>query len=305
MSKTRQQCGHQMQSLRILLAAIFVILGSSQTARADCRIIDQLDKLFILQTRLAANPNTALFGNDIRQLRAISSSLSERAALQAIDGNTLLGKGAEVVRFLRNTRLLLDGASLDDPSSVLSHYTRGNRNNLAQIGDHLHDLRCTDEQISVAQAEAASDPIRSTSDAEDIAAVSAALSQAIQELTRPSSILVILLAIATTVVASRLISRWLVLRRRRTKRHNTNFATRYYVNEQSTKGVLLDINCFGTKLKHADDAPIPGGTSIAVDIGDQMTKGTVMWSNQHYSGVQFKSAISLGQVEHIRASVIG
>ena len=50
--------------------------GAAPPALADCAVIDQLDKLHIIQTRLARDPDTALFFSDIRQLRTISAGIS-------------------------------------------------------------------------------------------------------------------------------------------------------------------------------------------------------------------------------------
>lgn len=57
----------------------------------------------------------------------------------------------------------------------------------------------------------------------------------------------------------------------------------------------MDINCYGTKLLHAVGHPLPNGTPLDVAIEGQMTSGTVMWSNVHYSGVKFDTSIDLAQ----------
>ena len=289
-----------MQLIRIIIATIMILSGGSKVALADCAVIDQLDKLYILQSRLASNPDTVFFQNDIRQLRTISSRLSERTAMQAVDGNTLVGKGADVVRFLRQTQSLLQRASMDDPLSVKPHFTPITRNTLIKISDHLNDLRCTDDQIEIAQATAADNPTTSTSDAEDLEAVTAAISQFAEELVAPRNIFVMLGAIGIGTILLPIVQRWMLMRRRRAKRHNTNHPVGYEYEGVREKGALIDINCYGTKLRHNGDIPLNKGAVIEIVIEGSDTPGTIIWSNKHYSGVQFKQLISLAQVDFIR-----
>lgn len=289
-----------MQFIRFIMTAIVILYGGSKAAMADCAVIDQLDKLYLLQSRLAANPDTALFRDDIRQLRAISSSLSERTAMQAVDGNTLVGKGADVVRFLRQTQSLLQRVSMDDPFSVQPHFTPIARRTLTQMADHLRELRCTDEQIVIAQAEAAEDPIRGNSDAEDLEEVSQAISQFAEDIVAPRNLIASVSVIALGVIARPFLQRWMMMRRRRAKRHNTNHATHYEYDGTRKKGALIDINCYGAKLRHEGDKALEKRAAINITIEGADTEGNIIWSNKHYSGVAFRQIISLAQVDFVR-----
>lgn len=291
-----------MRRFGLAISLMISALWMGQPAYANCLVIDQLDKLQILQTRLARDPDTGLFSNDIRQLRAISAQLSNRDTLDAVDGNSFTGHGADFIRFLQNTKDLLQGASLYDPQSVRPHFTRSVRNNLGQVRDHLTGMRCNETQISVESAAASEGTSGGDSDAEDLADVAENLSALAEEVFQLRS-LVILLAIGLGIsIITPIIRRWLILRQRRAKRHNTTYPTQYNWENRIIQGMLIDINCHGTKLRHEKDNPLPIGTMIDLAICDEWSTCAVMWSNTHYSGLQFKSLISLKQVEEICAS---
>ena len=285
--------------------AISLMIGTlwiGPPAYANCLVIDQLDKLQILQARLARDPDTGLFSNDIRQLRAISAGMSNRETLDAVDGNSFTGHGADFMRFLQNTKDLLQGASLHDPQSVRPHFTRAARNNLEQVRDHLTGLRCNDTQIAVESAAASQGTSGGDSDAEDLAEVAENISAIAEEVFQLRSLVIVLAVSIAISVITPIIRRWIILRRRREKRHNTTYPTQYDWENRTIDGMLIDINCHGTKLRHEKDNPLPIGTTIDLVICGEQTTGTVVWSNTHYSGLQFKNLISLKQVDEICAA---
>ena len=292
-----------MRQLCAILLIGIALFGGGRQALANCVTIDQIDKLHALQTRLSSNPDTGLFMTDIRQLRVISGALGDSAALAAVDGNRLAGKGRSVVQFLQNTRTLLLRVSLDDPQSVRPHFTAAVRRNLLAIGDHLNDLRCTDEQIRFDQAQAAENPTAANgdSDSEDMADVAETFGTIAQEIFQWRS-LVIAGALCVGATASwRIWTRWRKLRMRRMERHNTHYDTQYRWNDRVSDGPVIDVNCFGAKLRHDEKNPIPPSERLEILIDSIWHDGTVIWSNVHYIGVQFSSAIPLETVALIRA----
>ena len=285
--------------LGLLISLIISSLAIGSALHANCVLIDTLDKLQIIQSRLARDPDTALFASDIRQLRTMRASIGDRETLDAIDGNRFTGKGPTFIRFLQNTQDLLQGTSLDDPHSVRPHFTNRNRANLAAIGSHLNDLRCTDDQIAVDSA-ATDNPINAPgTDAEDMAEVAETLSRLADEVFQWRSVVIMLALAAFLATVTPLLRRWLILQRRRERRHNTTYATRYLWNEHEIEGMLIDINCYGTKLRHEADKPIPLGDTIKIRICEEWVGCTVMWANKHYSGLQFRRTIALADVKTV------
>lgn len=283
----------------LLLGMILGTFSSGSFAYASCALIDTFDKLHVIQTRLSRNPDTVLFASDIRQLRIMHAGISDRDALDAVDGNRFTGKGADFIQFLRNTQDLLQGASMDDPYSVSRHYTAANRATLAAIGTHLHALRCTADQVAIDSAPS-NDPINAVnSDAEDIAEVVENLSLFADEVFRWRSVLILGAVFAMLSFTVPLVRRWLILRKRRAKRYNTTYATNYIWDDSERSGALIDINCHGAKLRHDPDAPIPKSTVVHVQIDGDWVSGTVVWVNTHYSGLQFRRMISLEKVKAV------
>lgn len=280
-------------------------LCTATLAQADCALIDRLDKLYAIQSRLARDPDTALFATDIRLLRVIGSGIGNRAALEAVDGNGFTGHGADVLRFLQNTRSLLQMASLDDPQSVRPHFSVQVRENLSLIGAHLVGLRCNDAQIAIDAAIATERGAGGTSDAEDLADVAQTLNNLAKELFHPRTAIILLVLMSTSAIALPIIRQQMVLRQRRAQRHNITFATQYNLGTRKIGGMLIDINCLGAKLKHEIEHPLPMGQSIEIHICDAWVAGTVVWSNTHYSGVQFRKPIPLESVTAVCASEEG
>ena len=287
---------------RLGLAIRFAIctLGAGLPAHANCLLIDELDKLHIIQSRLANDPATGLFATDIRQLRVISSGISNRAAVDAVEGNSFTGHGADVVRFLQETQLLLQRASLDDPQSVRGHFNRETRANLARVGTHLTDLRCRSDQIAIDAQIAAERGTGGSSDAEDLAEVTETLNGLADEVFQLRSLLILILVVTGTSLIMPLVRHRLILRRRRAKRHNITYPTHYLHDDRKIEGMLIDINCHGTKLRHETDNPLAKGVQVDIEVCDAFISGTVMWSNAHYSGIQFRNLISLAEVEILR-----
>ncbi len=290
-----------MRPIVFAISLLLVCCGGTRAAFADCLIIDQLDQMHGLQTRLARNPSTVLFTDDIRQLRSMSSGLNNRDTLAAVNGNAFTGKGATFIRFLQNTQALLQSTSMDDPYSVRPHFTPAVRQNLENIRVHLPDLRCKVEQITVEKAVASDRDFNGDddSDSEDLQEVQQALSSLAAEVVRPRNLILTIVSIGLVMLILPMIRHWLILRKRQAKRHNTTFVTDYRAENVTTEGMLIDINCYGTKLRHSRDSPHAKGMTLEISLLGEWINGSVMWSNTHYSGVQFKKLISLAEVSAI------
>ena len=274
-------------------------LGAGRSAYADCRVIDQLDQLYALQSRLARGPDTLLFSSDIRQLRRMSRELSGPAILNAVDANGFSRKGRAFSQFLQDTKMLVQKVSLDDAHSAMPHFSANVRDNLNAIGGYLTDLRCSSEQIAVDKAAAERRTATNASDAEDLERFYQSLSTIANEVFHPRTFLILLAAAAAKFITLPILKRWLLLRFRQSRRHPVSFETQYQLDEQIVSAMLLDINCYGTKLRHESEDPHSKGTRLEIAIFDDWISGTVKWSNTHYSGVQFKKTLSLDTVAAI------
>ena len=289
-----------MGFIAVLILSMF---GAGNPAYADCALIDRIDRLFTIQSRLARDPDTTFFATDIRQLRRISAGISSRAVLTAVDGNSFTGRGAEFLRFLQDTQALLRRASLDDPQSVRAHFDSKTQATLKNIEGYLTDIRCTAEQIAIASATPAERNPGNNSDAEDLAEVAESLTSLAKVAIQPQNLGILAMAVIVIARGLPLFLSWRHLLRRRAKRHNCQYLTHYIWANHRHSGVLVDISCHGTKLRHDADTPPPIGTSVGISIGETVVDGTVIWSNMHYSGVNFRRSISLATVKMARLAI--
>ena len=289
------------RQLGLRTSVVIGMLCAGTMGYADCTLIDRLDRSVTIQSRLARDPATALFTSDIRQIRMMHDGISDSAALRAVDGNRFAGHGTVVVRFLANSQQLLQRASMDDPQSVRPHFDQRTRENLISMRAMLPQWRCTSEQIAVdAQFEGRRGTGRD-SDAEDIAEVKETISALADEVIRPRSLVIVLLVALMFSIVSPVLQRYMLLRRRRAKRHNCAYATQYTCDKTTVDGMLVDINCHGTKFRHEAE-PLTQGTQVEIAICDEWITGTVKWSNTHYSGVQFHKLIPLAFIEPVCAA---
>ena len=292
-----------LRHLTLAVSLATGIFGYGTAAHADCVLLDRLDRTVTIQTRLATNPDTALFASDIRQIRAMLTGISQTAALRAVNGNSFAGDGATVARFLTTSAELLQRASLDDPNSVRPHFTRRARQNLADMRTLLPAWRCSAEQIAIDAA--AAETQRRTdgnSDEDEMENVRQTLNTLADEVLRLRTLVIMLIGAIIIAIATPIIQRHMILRRRRSKRHNCTYQTPYVWEEKNFDGMLVDINCYGTKLQHNLDTPPPQGSHLDLTICEEQIGGTVVWSNTHYVGVLFQKLIPLAHIDPIRAA---
>ncbi|WP_108815943.1 hypothetical protein [Loktanella sp. Alg231-35] len=272
---------------QILTVFIFVaaFLGGIQPATADCLVKSKLDQMHQVQTRMMRNPNALFFGDDIRRLRLLSDGMGTPEVLRAVAGNRWVGHGAVFRQFLDNNNRLLARVSLDDPQSVRPHFDIRAQQNLQDIGNLMNGLRCSTAQINSARV-AASLP-------------QTGLPQASTELVPPALIIAAIMLIGIVILRIA----WgahPVQHRERAKRFGLKYATRLWWNNNTNTAMLLDINRYGTRLRHKAGKPLPPGVDLNIAMQDGWTTGTIVWSDSTDSGVRFKDGISQSTVGKLR-----
>ena len=276
-----------MRSIGIMIILI-VGFGLARPAVANCVVIAQLDEMHALQSNLARGPNPVLFSDQIRRLRTLSAATTPPDVQRAVSGNRWVGQGAVFARFLDHTKILLQRASLDDPSSVQSHFVGGAAQNLQRVGGYLNGLRCTGAQIAAARAS------QSTSSSLDDAFASVS----------PQRTLVVAAVLLLMIAALRLIfRRRILLQRKRAKRHRLAYRTRYWWDNRLVNVTLLDINRNGTRLRHQGGRALPKGADVDIALANDWATGTIVWSDANDSGVKFKNELSWPAVGLLCASV--
>ncbi len=269
----------------LIMAALF-----ATSAAANCRVIDTLDKLQVVQARLAQNPDTSLRISDMQFLRRHVSTLSESMVLDAVDGSALSAQGASFLRFIRHLDELLNQVSVDDAQEIQRHFANPNvRFNLDSIRQRVTDLRCTAAEIAAADF-----PEEQEDQLQDL------LQDAIVHLVS-NKYLVLLLGIGIVVP----ICAYIFFLNRAKKgvrlvRHFTYYEASYRIDEQLENGTILNVNAKGAKLKHGSLGRLEAGGTLDILVMENWIPCRVSWSNHYYSGITFNQPLDKQQVQYIR-----
>lgn len=281
-----------------IVAFIFWMLAASsaqaQGAPADCWVIARLDTLYAVQSRLRRNVDELMFKTDILTIQSELDALTGHNILAAIGTNLLTQKGQQFQRFFHGARDLLDQVDLDDPASVQAYFTPAVRTNLDVIGQHLAGLRCFATAVLAVEDKTAQTTLTDEHDVDDNAAE--ILHTAAKEILKFTNLIIFAVLLVGSILGTRGITAVLRRNKRRARRRPTAYNTNYIHNDQHAAGVVVDINCFGVKLKHGEDDRLPPGATIDVLVLDEWAQGSVAWVNNHYAGIKFTKRIRLKTV---------
>lgn len=97
-----------------------------------------------------------------------------------------------------------------------------------------------------------------------------------------------------------LVSRHLRRSRRRRHRFPVNLDVRFTVPGGTRDGAILDISCFGAKLRHSGLIE-PGQKEIAVALLGTMRAGRIAWLNRHYAGLVLEERLATSEVLRVVA----
>lgn len=284
-----------------IITAWLLFAGSIAAAQAmsqrDCEIIERLDQFQIVQTRLAGGADMAFYVNDIRFLRSQIDKIDKTDLLAAVGETSRSAAGRAVVTLFDQTRDLLDNARLANPATARAHYRDpAVQATLRLIRDQMRRWRCPVEGIITMEPW-----MYQTNSGDTVGGNAAEPVEFTFDLSiNKTTVLTVIGGIATAAAAFRIYRTLLLRSRRRAKRYSANFQTVYRVGDRDLPGALLDISGNGTKLRFDPAHPLPKSAQVEVLIFDDWVQGTSVWSNAHYSGIVFRSAITNATVRNIR-----
>ena len=87
---------------------------------------------------------------------------------------------------------------------------------------------------------------------------------------------------------------------RRSYRFPVNKRVQFSISDITVDGVILDVSCFGVKLRH-NGAIGPQQKSIDIWLLEEIHTGRIAWVNRHYAGVLFDNRLRLTDVFRIVA----
>ena len=290
-----------MRLCAAIITAWLLFAGGMASAQVmsqrDCQMIERLDQFQVVQTRLASGVNMAFYVNDIRFLRSQIDKIDAAELLAALGETRRSATGQAVVTLLDRTRDLLDDARLANPATARAHYRDpAVQAALRLIRDQMRGWRCPVEGIITMESW-----MFQTESSDAIGGTTAEPVEVEFDLVLNKTTILSVIGATVLLAAAFRVYRILLLRsRRRAKRYSANFQTAYRVGDRNLTGALLDISGNGTKLRFDPAHPLPKSTQVEVLIFDDWVPGTAVWSNAHYSGIVFRSAITNATVRNIR-----
>ena len=132
------------------LACVLIWIASA--AHANCGVINTLDKLHAVESRLAHNPTSPLFTSDIRLLTSQARQLSGSSITEGLGANPVSDKGTAFLYFIYYAKKLALEVSVDDPTTAMRHFqSPAVLDNIATVGNYLTDMRCSPAEIARAE----------------------------------------------------------------------------------------------------------------------------------------------------------
>ncbi|MCG3266415.1 hypothetical protein [Yoonia sp. I 8.24] len=126
-----------------------VLIWAAFAAHANCGVIDTLDKLHSVETRLMRNPNSPLYSSEIRYLSNQARQLSGASVTDGLQAGPSTDKGAAFLYFIYYAKKLALEVSIDEPATatrILQHPAVSA--NHTSVGVYLGDMRCSAAEIA-------------------------------------------------------------------------------------------------------------------------------------------------------------
>ncbi len=283
---------------RIYGVIMMIMLCAPAGVQAECLMARALSQVHLLQLDLAKRPDDRLAENALRFIAGQiphlqADDLAEIAAMHPADG-----ADAVFTDFVDNTNRLLSVYESMGLAALPFHFQQVDvRSNLRLTGQYLYSLGCIPRGANARPGQGAvsmlppDNPQEVANLAEKETDEETPFDGVKRYLATPSGAISGVLAIVGAGVAAFLIQTWMKRRRRRARRFDCHYATRYRIAGQDRDGVVLDVSGMGVKLRHNAEKSIQIGVAVDILILGEWHVGTVAWGNAHYVGVLFRQAL--------------
>ncbi|WP_341366357.1 hypothetical protein [Yoonia sp. BS5-3] len=282
------------------IALISLLLGGSaqaNTSPVDCWVIDRLDTLHSIQARLSRNVDNMRLQTDMHILRNAVYILEGRNILASVQTNAETPKGRTFQLFLNNSEHLLAVGNINDVNTIRGHFTPAVRSNLETVNRYLSQHRCLAADATAAQIAMAQN--RDVDPHEDDGNAAEIIKAAAEQVFSFRNLIILVILSTLGIIGTKTFNMAIRRRKRRARRRVAAYTTQYRWGGNIATGLILDINCFGIKLKHGSADDIITATPVEILIEDGWVLGSVAWANNHYAGLQFKKRISLRSVNAV------
>lgn len=280
--------------MRILTTLLFAALPFQVAADVDCSVIDALERVQFAQIRLAqtspvdpASADAQLIIREVARLDKDKIAFATKTTLTPRDVDRLIAAydmsnalaGTLVTRQPAQSRNIL-------ASAALTQHTETTKRILPLFKcNTLTDVRGTDglERVS--------------------STIDASKSGRKFEIVEIGFWLIGMIAVGGAAVALKTaVTKRQVRNQRRSKRYMVNIETKIKNHTTQRRATILDISCNGVKIK-TDMLPTDKtGTKLKILLNGVWHIATISWSNAHYVGASFITALSQAQIKEIRAA---
>ena len=135
--------------------------------------------------------------------------------------------------------------------------------------------------------------------------ISALAPQAVEEVSRTAFYAGLATGIAAFLLAglsALLIWRVRSRQRRRSRRFRVLHDVDMHMNDARHRGTLLDLSCFGAKLRH-NGLIVDRDTRLSINLLGVVRPCRITWLNEHYAGLQFAERLRIAQVLGVAAGI--
>ncbi len=288
---------------RIFGWVMVILLCVPAGARAECVLANALSQVHMLQVDLTKTPDNPLAGNVLQYIAGQMPHLQENDLARIVEIHPAEDADAVFNNFATHTHQLLQAYQRKGIAAIPLHFDQEQvRRNLRLTGQYLVAFGCLSRATGGQPGQSVLGQ-RTQEGIIDNGSVETSGETPFDSIKRylatPKGAATGVFAVAAVVGIAILIRAWIKLRRRRARRYDCHYATRFRTGGRDHGAVILDVSGMGIKLRHGADEPVQIGTQIEVCIFDKWHAGTVAWGNAHYFGILFRHPLSRQDVRQL------
>lgn len=287
---------------RFLGILLIVLLWAPAGVRAGCAMATSLSEVYWLEVGLAERPDNPLADNILYFITEKMAGLKSADLEQIAELHPSNDAIDVFTSFTQQTNQLLEAFQNDGVVAIKQHFDRNRvRKSLALTRQYLITLGCLSHLTAVVGPTTDASAFTTDEKArQDAAATDTSVGVVRRYLSTPTAVITTLLGVIGAVLVGIKIVQIMAQRRRRARRFACNYETQMQSGSTTAPCVLLDVSGRGTKLRHHGNEAVKNGAVIDLCIIDKWRRGTVVWCNAHYAGVQFRQPLRGKTVRRVR-----
>ena len=286
--------------MHLLLKAVYVIALTvfwASTAAGNCRVINTLDNLHAVETRLMNNLHSPLFTSEIQYLKNQTDQITYSVMLNSIETGSFSLKGATFLRFMNNARTLSARVSIDDPTTAAYFFSqRSVQRNIENVGAYLDQMRCTPSEVAAANfIEVDASALQSEK--------SYIAREHLQNLLTLQNIFIFTGLLSTLTIALIFSQHDIRFKTRGFLRYKIDYTTTIKLDDSIKVCTVNNISRSGARVKLDSNSPFTQGVKIAILLEKNWTETTIAWNRATELGLKFDKPLSRKAFRNFRGSI--